>query len=200
MFICIKFCFQFFLKYKLVLCPCCRHDKDAALRGKHYDMTVCYNFNDAQWLDERFMPRLAKFNRGYKTHKLCMFRSMGERSVAAVALSDESKRILALSKRVVLMFSDSFLKYEWSNKSFRECVQRIYKQDKYGVIVAVNLGRLSTRKLQIAVDSLDTHANGKNYEYIVRDTKDCWSRMESRVRRSCAVDKIEFLNWVSCFF
>lgn len=68
------------------------------------------------------------------------------------------------------MFSDKFLKNEWSNKSFRDYIKRVYITDDDCVIVAVNLGSMTNEKMKLVVQELSnrnikTNDNNQIYSY-----------------------------------
>ena len=116
-----------------------------------FNLNIFYSENDDIWLNEQFMTQLSQFDRGYKIHKLGM---LSHRQSNHYVISEDQKRIIARSKRIVLMFSEKFLKYEWTNKTFGEYVKRIYVTDENCVIVAVNLGSMTNEKMKLIVQEL----------------------------------------------
>ncbi len=58
------------------------------------------------------------------------------------------------------MVSESFLKNEWSNKSFREYIKRIYLTDRDTVLVFVNLASVTNEKMSVLIKEMK-HRNVK---------------------------------------
>lgn len=113
------------------------------------------------------MTQLSEYDRGYKIHKLAL---LNNRSHSGSSLSEDQKRILIKSKRIVLIFSEKFLKYEWSNKTFREFMKRVYLTDKDTVLVAVNLGGMKNEKInvifkELSIRNVKTTDNIQVYTY-----------------------------------
>jgi len=164
-------CQVFFYKTcQCILCPCFRQDDSSALNGKVFDMTICYSDNDEHWLNEQFMTQLSEFDRGYKIHKL----NLNNQSNIGKSLSEEQKRILCKSKRIVLMFSEKFTKDEWSDKQFRDFVKKIYLTDRSCILVPVNLGSMTSERIKVMFTELTSRnikTNDINQLYAYKSRK-----------------------------
>ena len=164
-------CQVFFYKTcQCILCPCFRQDDSSALNGKVFDMTICYSDNDEHWLNEQFMTQLSEFDRGYKIHKL----NLNNQSNIGKSLSEEQKRILCKSKRIVLMFSEKFTKDEWSDKQFRDFIKKIYLTDRSCILVPVNLGSMTSERIKVMFTELTSRnikTNDINQLYAYKSRK-----------------------------
>jgi hypothetical protein len=192
--------------FNCVPCKCLRPD-DKLAYDKQYDATICYSEYDERWLDEEFMPQFAHFDRGYRVHK------MGLYSRFDAGLSKEREHILRSSKRVLLIFSSKFLKEEWHNKYLRYLLNEICLSDRNCIIVCINIGELSEKKLNKVSSQLQASIS-KN---IVNDAKlnsirrldyeddeeiksknslSIWKKINATLKHSLGLNNVEILNWL----
>jgi hypothetical protein len=199
--------------FNVFLCACLRPDK----RGndtKQYDATICFSDHNESWLDEEFIPQLSQFENNYKIHKLSLYNKSNDK------LSRESERILRSSKRIVLIFSRKFYEHEWKNKSFRSLLREICRTDSCCVIVALNVGELSQKRIDLLLSEIEAskqepkevhakhdremHASDEykrefdtkmSHEKQQVHKKSFFRRIKDQFKRHCSLNDIEKLNY-----
>ena len=188
---CIGRCCQVFI-YKTcscILCHCFRPNDHSMSNGKIYDMTICYSEYDEQWLNDQFMPSLSSYDRGYKIHKLSLYHR------SQSPLSEENQGILLLSKRIILMFSEKFIREEWNNKNFRELSGNIYRCDKFCLILAICLGEISNEKITKVIKELSLTRKSISEPLSFKNSSRYCNGLISRVHYTCGLQKLEILSW-----
>ena len=135
------------------LCSCLRADNSSAAQfsGKSYDATVCYCDSDEMWVDEDFMPQLARCSRGYKFHKLNFNLRANNKQ-----LNKENEHILRSSKRIIVLFTRRFVEQEWKNRHLRELLRRICIDDPYCILICVNFN-VPEQRMRSILQSLQSN-------------------------------------------
>ena len=122
------------------ICACLQPEKgtEAELSGKIYDASIIYNAEDERWVDEEFTPMISDMKLGYKLNKF----SINDRK------SKEIEKDLALSKRVVIIFTNRFRDFEWENKRFKEILIKASINDPHSVLIVINRSNLTDQTVK----------------------------------------------------
>ena len=180
----------------LLLCPCARPDDQEAAHVKHYDATICFSRCDEAWIDGQFVPQLSQFENNFKIHKLCSSGAAaggGGGLLMEGKVGRENERILRSSKRIIVVMSRRFVDDDWSSsKAFRATLADICRRDRLCVVVCLNVGELSERRLDTLLDEMMTLTSGGGGG----DEADVgtWHKLKSTVRYNCGLSPIERLH------
>jgi hypothetical protein len=162
-----------------------RPDDEKSAKAKIFDATICYSEYDEGWLDEQFLPQLSQFENNFKIHKLSLYHRSNDK------ISRENERILRGSKRIILIFSEKFLREEWANKNFRNVLRDICQNDKLCVIICINVGEFRQKKIDQYLLDLETTL----YEYVSNNYERSFrSRIKSRIKYNCGLNNLERLH------
>ncbi|CAF0833054.1 unnamed protein product [Brachionus calyciflorus] len=167
-----------------ICCPCFRPYDELIFGLKEYDATFCFNQSDENWLDEDLITPLTHQQNNFKIHKLSVPSRSGEKQ------NKEIENYLRKSKRIVLIFTQSFIKEDFRNKFFTNFLRNM-KDDVNCVIIAINKD-LDRQTFANYVKYLNSPYDPVNPRY--RSRRSIFAVLKSRIKYNCGLREVEKLD------
>lgn len=165
--------------YKTCNCVCFKFlrpgDTDEA---KTTDATIVYSKYDELWVFNQLLPLLKSFKKPYKIHLLTSYHKSFEK------IDNEQFEKLSTSKRIILIFSDNFIREEWKSFSFKNTLSNICANDRQCVIMPINTGKINDEQFEKYLFTLM-----KDY-----DLDECCFDCKQRLKNSFKLNDIECLD------
>lgn len=183
------FLINFHRNFSVNLCACLRQDEDeqfSATIGKTYDSLILYTLNDQNFLEEKFMPSFALFNKGYKVIKLPIDSNF--------LMSKGHQECMKACKRVVILITTSYLNKEWNNQLLRTAIKDV-SNDIYSKVLLINAEDVPYFKIEQYIEEIQ-FANSKNDLW---QTSSRFARFKrkiaNKIKYNCSLKEIETIDW-----
>ena len=185
------FLLGFYSNFGVNLCACLRSDEEETYHisvGKLYDSVVLYVPIDQNFLEEKFMPSFALFNKGYKVIKL---------PIEANFLTCQGHQAcLKACKRIIVLVTNAFIQNEWNNQLIRNTIRKIARNDHDCKILLVNAEDIPYFKLDQYVNEVQFEACKEHHDLIESSKMSKWRRkLAEKLKYNCSLKEIEILDW-----
>lgn len=181
----------FHRKFSVNLCACLRNDEDEAYStsvGKLYDSLILYTSNDQSYLEEKFMPSFALFNKGYKVIKLPIDSNFLM-----------SKECVTACKRIVILISQNFIIKEWNNQILRNSIREVVENDPFCRVLLINTDDVPYLKVDQFIDELQSSSKEDLWRLPSRFSR-LKRKLTNNIKYNCSLKEIETLDWLDTDF
>ena len=158
-------------------CNCLRPDKTTkeVLDKKPLEAIVIHGESDELWVGKNVKPLFAN----YKSRAIKL-------TASNPSLTEEQAENVRQARRVVIVFTRTFLEKEWKNKELQDLLKSVYFNDPYCILVAIVVGDVSPDEFILQIDpSLENPTRAEKIR----------TSLASRLRRNMGLEHLEVIKW-----